>query len=100
MLLGAPTDIFGDVLVMELEPAPRDARRSSGRRSRRIRSRRRRPGNVGGGAAPDIVVLSQDTLHIYVDGLPTMDKAYAGGRRRSLSARVPSGLPETTVIAR
>ena len=34
-------------------------------------------GNLGGGTAPDFVVLSADTLHIYVDGLPTIDKTYA-----------------------
>ncbi len=32
-------------------------------------------GNIGGGAAPELVVLSQDTLHVYVDGLPTTEAA-------------------------
>ena len=31
-------------------------------------------GNLGGGAAPEFVVLSASTLHVYADGLPTLDK--------------------------
>ena len=33
-------------------------------------------GNIGGGAAPEFVVLSSNTLHVYVDSLPTVDRTY------------------------
>ncbi|HMF40327.1 MAG TPA: hypothetical protein VKQ32_06525 [Polyangia bacterium] len=34
-------------------------------------------GNIGGAAAPEVVVLSANTLHVYTDGIPTDEHTYA-----------------------
>lgn len=80
VLLGAPTDTFGDALLMELDkPNPS----GSPYPTTTFRPAVGEPqygigvgaGTIGGGAASDLVVLSQDTLHIYVDGLATTEAA-------------------------
>ena len=80
VLLGAPTDMFGDALLMELDkPVPSGSpyplttfRPAIGEAQYGIGVG---AGHIGGGAAPELVVLSQDTLHIYVDGLATTEAA-------------------------
>ena len=80
VLMGAPTERFGDVLLMELDkPVPGGAPYPT----MTLRATVSEPqfgvgvgaGNIGGGAAPELVVLSEDTLHIYVDGQATSELA-------------------------
>ena len=95
MVLGAPGPTFGDVLVMELDKPTRRRTRYPATLLAEVTRLRGSAlgvaaGNIGGGAAPEIVVLSGSTLHVYVDELPANDRTPrdVDGRRRSLPVRV------------
>jgi hypothetical protein len=80
VLLGAPTDDFGDALLMELDkPNPAGSRYPTTTFRPQIGEKQFGvgvgAGNIGGGAASELVVLSEDTLHVYVDGLATTEVA-------------------------
>ena len=66
MLLGAPNDDLGDLLVMSLTPPY--AVSGFTRVGEADYGIGVAAGNIGGGAAPEFVVTSRDTLHVYVDG--------------------------------
>jgi hypothetical protein len=80
VVMGAPTSAGGDVLLMNLE-----APRSDGQPQYPITTFAPLvadpwygvgvgAGNIGGGAASEIVVLSSTVLHVYVDGQTNSDK--------------------------
>ena len=80
VLLGAPTERFGDVLLMELDkPTPGGSTYPTTTFRPTVSENQFGvgvgAGNIGGGAAPELVVLSEDALHVYVDGLPTTEVA-------------------------
>ena len=80
VLLGAPTAEYGDVLLMELDkPNPTGSPYPTTTFRTGVIERQFGvgvgAGHIGGGAAPELVVLSEDTLHIYVDGLVTTEVA-------------------------
>jgi hypothetical protein len=82
VLLGVPARVlastagFGDVLLMDLNagsypistfrPAVPEDQYGVGVAA----------GNIGGGLDPEVVVLSETTLHVYVDSMPTNDKTH------------------------
>jgi hypothetical protein len=74
VVLGAPWTTFGDVLMMELDkpnvdfpyPATLFAEVPDPGFGAGVAA-----GNIGGGAAPEIVVLSSSAVHVFVDELPT-----------------------------
>ena len=79
--MGAPDVRVGDALMMELDkpkddvlyPATSFAKVADPDFGVGVGA-----GNIGGGAAPEIVVLSSSTLHVYVDGLATNHLASTG----------------------
>ena len=80
VLLGAPTPEFGDALLMELDkPIPMGPRYPTTTFRPAVGEKQYGvgvgAGHIGGGAGPELVVLSEDTLHIYVDGLTTTEVA-------------------------
>jgi hypothetical protein len=80
VLLGAPTPEFGDALLMELDkPIPMGALYPTTTFKPAVGEKQYGvgvgAGHIGGGAAPELVVLSEDTLHVYVDGLTTTEAA-------------------------
>jgi hypothetical protein len=83
VVMGAPTDSFGDVLKMQL-----DAPRMPGAPPQ-YPTMTFQPtvgeawygvgvgaGQIGGGAASEVIVLSEKKLHVFVDGQPNNDKVY------------------------
>lgn len=76
-LLGAPAPTLGDVLVMNLDAPPYSTTMFRGTSNEAQYGVGVGAGSLGGGIAPDFVVLSADILHVYMDGLPTIDKTYS-----------------------
>ncbi len=75
-LLGAPAPMLGDVLVMNLDAPPYTTMPFAGTSGEAQYGVGVGAGNLGGGAAPEFIVLSASTLHVYADSLPTLDKTY------------------------
>ena len=50
-------------------------------------------GNIGGGAAPEIVVLSSNALHVFVDELPDDDTVNVDGRGDPCRSRFRRACP-------
>jgi hypothetical protein len=78
VLLGAPTPEFGDVLLMELDkPNPTGSLYPTTTFRAGISEKQYGvgvgAGHIGGGAAPELVVLSENVLHVFVDGLATTE---------------------------
>jgi hypothetical protein len=82
VVMGAPTKGFGDVLTMQLDAPP--AGSTPQYPTMTFRPTVGEPlygvgvggGAIGGGAAAEVIVLSASTLHVYVDGQATNDKAH------------------------
>lgn len=99
VLLGASAPDYGDALLMELDkpnpagsPYPITTFRTVNEKQFGVGVG---AGNIGGGAAPELIVLSEDTLHIYVDGLATTEVARKwSGAADPCPLEFPSGLPE------
>ena len=74
VMLGAPYIDLGDVLLMDQDP-PYDIQpfRHIGEPQYGVGVG---AGNIGAGAAAELVVLSANTLHVYVDGQPTTEITY------------------------
>jgi len=74
-LLGAPSTSLGDLLVMTLEPpyATSSFLPTVGEPQYGVGVG---AGHLGGGAAPEFIVLSSNILHVYVDGQPSLDSRY------------------------
>ncbi|HXU01718.1 MAG TPA: hypothetical protein VN903_12040 [Polyangia bacterium] len=102
VIMGAPTLTFGDVLRMSLD-APHSATEPAkypvstfgptvGEAQYGVGVG---AGQIGGGAAAEVVVLSSTTLHVYVDGQVTNDKAHlSGGPTDPCPIDFSSNLPE------
>jgi hypothetical protein len=104
VVMGAPYPSFGDVLTMELDKPDGDIAYPT-----RIFAEVADPGfgrgvgagNIGGGAAAEIVVLSSSVVHVYVDGNAANDLP-----RPSLGAADPcpvefsSNLPQRDLVNR
>jgi len=81
VVMGAPTTGFGDVLTMQLD-APQTAGAAAQYPTMTFHPTVGEhlygvgvgAGAIGGGADAEVIVLSQSTLHVYVDGQPTNDK--------------------------
>jgi hypothetical protein len=74
VLLGAPAASVGDVLILNPnQPFTTTTfqTQAEGQFGVGVGA-----GNIGGGAAPEFVVTSSNTLHVYVDGEPTADRTY------------------------
>lgn len=96
VLLGAPSPIdpLGDVIVMDLEPPYTTT--SFAKVGEIEYGAGVGAGNIGGGAAPEFVVTSEDTVHVYVDGQVAMhwERPVAAGTDPCPIAFPRSGLPE------
>src|SRR6185503_18708524 len=100
VVVGAPAEDLGDVFLMELQ-APYDARKLGPTILEPNYGIGVGAGNVGGGAAADIVVLSADTLHLYLDGIATADVTYASmGASDPCPIDLPSQLPDDDLVNR
>jgi hypothetical protein len=83
VVMGAPTKDFGDVVTMQLD-APQIAGAAPQYPTMTFQPTVGEAwygvgvgaGQIGGGAAPEIVVVSQSFVHVYVDGQATSNKAY------------------------
>jgi hypothetical protein len=74
VLLGAPASAVGDVLVMNLDPPFQTTTfktLAEGQFGVGVAA-----GNFGGGAAPEFVVTSTDTLHVFVDSQSNVDRTH------------------------
>jgi hypothetical protein len=87
VLLGVPArvlasaDGFGDVLLMDLN-SPSGSYPISTFRPLVAEDQYGvgvAAGNIGGGDDPEVVVLSETTLHVYVDSMPTSDHTHMTG---------------------
>jgi len=74
VMLGAPYTDLGDVLLMDQDP-PYDTQsfHHIGESQYGVGVA---AGNIGAGAAPELVVFSARTLHVYVDGQPGVEATY------------------------
>jgi hypothetical protein len=94
VLLGAPATMFGDVLVMNVDPPFMTSTFSEV--SEPQYGAGVAAGNIGGAAAPEVVVLSTDTLHVHADVvLPGIGTEFT---RASMGAADPCPIELTTAL--
>jgi hypothetical protein len=100
VLLGAPNASLGDVSAMTLEP-PYQVRSFIGTTGEPWYGVGLGAGNLGAGADPEIIVVSSNKLHVYVDSLPTMNKQYDSvGATDPCPIDIPTNLPVDDLLNR